>query len=89
MYGAILGDMIGCPFESEETTKSKEFPFFSKWSFFTDDTILTVEIADALASVGEEATIEQIERSCAASMQKWGNQYNVLLQNIKINGFIR
>ena len=76
MYGAILGDMIGCPFEFDETTKSKEFPLFGKWSFFTDDTILTVAIADALLSVGKDATIEQIEKSCAASMQKWGNQYN-------------
>lgn len=44
--------------------------------FFTDDTILTDAIADALLSVGNDATIEQIEKSCAASMQKWGNQYN-------------
>lgn len=34
MYGAILGDMIGCPFEFDEMTKSKEFPLLANGVFY-------------------------------------------------------
>ena len=32
MYGAILGDIIGSPFEFDRGKKTKEFPLFSKES---------------------------------------------------------
>ena len=37
MIGAILGDMIGSPYEFDLGNKSKEFPLFSRKSVFTDD----------------------------------------------------
>ena len=40
MYGAILGDIIGSPYEFDMGNKSKVFPLFSKNSMFTDDTII-------------------------------------------------
>lgn len=76
MYGAILGDMIGCPFEFDEETKSKEFPLFGKRSTYTDDTVMTVAIAEALLDAGPMAETEEIENLCKASMQKWGKKYN-------------
>ncbi len=30
MYGALLGDMIGAPYEFDRGNKSKEFPLFAR-----------------------------------------------------------
>ena len=45
MYGAILGDIIGSPYEFDQGNKSKDFPLFSKYSTFTDDTVMTIAVA--------------------------------------------
>jgi len=47
MLGAIVGDVIGSVHEAEGT-KTKLFPLFTEWSQFTDDTVLTVAVAEAL-----------------------------------------
>ena len=47
MFGAIAGDVIGSPYEWNPI-KTKEFPLFSKYSIFTDDTVLTVDVAAAI-----------------------------------------
>ena len=47
MLGAIAGDIIGSVFE-RFPIKSVQFPLFSPLSRFTDDTVLTVAIADAI-----------------------------------------
>src|SRR5262245_4315073 len=47
MLGAIAGDVIGSVHEGTRT-KTKEFPLFVPESTFTDDTVLTIAIADAL-----------------------------------------
>ncbi|MEQ8678011.1 MAG: ADP-ribosylglycohydrolase family protein [Aggregatilineales bacterium] len=47
MLGAIAGDIIGSIFENENV-KTTEFALFSRFSRFTDDTVLTVAIADAV-----------------------------------------
>lgn len=40
MYGAILGDMIGSPYEFDQGEKTKDFELFNprKWIRYTDDT---------------------------------------------------
>ena len=48
MYGAILGDMIGSPYEFDRGNKSKDFPLFTAKSRFTDDTVMTIAVAEAL-----------------------------------------
>ena len=50
MYGAILGDIIGSPYEWHNK-KSKEFPLFSKYSRFTDDTAMTLAVSAGFMSV--------------------------------------
>ena len=40
MYGAILGDIIGSPYEFDMGGKTKEFPLFSPKSQFTDDSVM-------------------------------------------------
>lgn len=45
MIGAIIGDIVGSIYEFDNH-KSKEFPLFKKESTFTDDTVMTVAVAD-------------------------------------------
>ena len=74
MIGAILGDMIGSPYEFDRSPKVKEFPLFSKYSEFTDDSVMTIAVAEALMdSMG--ISDEEIRDALAASMQKWGHLY--------------
>ncbi len=47
MLGAICGDIIGSVYE-HENLKSKDFPLFQKECHFTDDTVLTCAVADAI-----------------------------------------
>ncbi len=47
MIGAIAGDIIGSVFELNNI-KSTDFELFSPHSRFTDDTVLTVAVADAI-----------------------------------------
>ncbi len=47
MLGAIIGDIVGSPYEFANTSNPR-FPLFSKGSSFTDDTICTIAVADAL-----------------------------------------
>jgi ADP-ribosylglycohydrolase len=47
MLGAIGGDVIGSVYE-RRNTKQMDFPLFGKYSRFTDDTVLTIAIAEAI-----------------------------------------
>jgi len=47
MIGAIAGDIIGSVYERHNIT-ILDFPLFDTWSHFTDDTILTCAVADAI-----------------------------------------
>lgn len=47
MLGAIIGDIVGSRFEFNNYRK-KDFEFFSKECFFTDDSIMSLAIAKAL-----------------------------------------
>ena len=75
MYGAILGDMIGSPYEFDRSPKTKEFPMFRKDSLFTDDTVMTVAVAEALMKVDADAPEEQICEELVFQMRRWGRRY--------------
>ncbi|MFQ5451303.1 MAG: ADP-ribosylglycohydrolase family protein [Nitrospinaceae bacterium] len=47
MIGAIAGDIIGSVYENHNI-KTTAFPLFSAESTFTDDTVLTVALADSI-----------------------------------------
>jgi ADP-ribosylglycohydrolase len=64
MLGAIAGDMIGAPHEGR-SPGLKEFTLFTSRSQFTDDTVLTVAVADALLQA----------KPFAASLREWGLRY--------------
>jgi ADP-ribosylglycohydrolase len=51
MLGAIIGDIVGSIYEWDNI-KTKDFPFFKDNCFFTDDTVMTLAVADALLKGG-------------------------------------
>jgi len=55
MIGAIAGDIIGSVYEWHNV-KSTEFPLFQSRSRFTDDTVLTVGVADVILHGGDYAS---------------------------------
>lgn len=54
MLGAIAGDMIGSVYEFNNH-RTKDFPLFIDDTEFTDDTILSVAVADVLMNGGDYA----------------------------------
>lgn len=68
MLGAIAGDIIGSTYEWHNV-KTKEFPLFPEGSHFTDDTVLSVAVADALLS--KDASL----LSPAKAYAMWYRQY--------------
>ena len=75
MYGAILGDIIGCPYEFDQGSKTKNFPLFIPQSVFTDDTVMTVAVAEAFMTVRPWFTDNAIRRRVVRRMQHWGQRY--------------
>ena len=64
IIGAIIGDIVGSTYEFAEKIPTK-FKLFRSACSFTDDTVLTVAIADALLH----------DRSFADAIEDWGNRY--------------
>ncbi|MCD7820014.1 MAG: ADP-ribosylglycohydrolase family protein [Lachnospiraceae bacterium] len=75
MYGAILGDIIGSPYEFDRGNKTKDFELFGNGAEFTDDSVMTIAVAEALLDAGKDAPIDRIRELVTASMQKWGQSY--------------
>ena len=74
MLGAIIGDIVGSPYEFDEfNIKTTSFPLFSEISDITDDTIMTLAVAQGLLNGKKdpEKTYEEITKS----MQKLGREY--------------
>lgn len=74
MYGALLGDMIGAPYEFDRGNKSKEFPLFCELSRFTDDSVMTIAVAEALLD-SRFLDDDSIRAALIKSMRKWGKKY--------------
>lgn len=65
MLGAIIGDIVGSVYEFNNY-RSKDFePLFHRKAFFTDDTVCTVAVADALVN----------NRHPAEALKDWGTKY--------------
>ena len=63
MLGAIAGDVIGSVYEWD-SIKTTDFPLFKAETTFTDDTVLTVAVADVILHGGDYARVfkEYFER---------------------------
>ncbi len=74
MIGALLGDMIGAPYEFDRGRKTKIFPLFCPISRFTDDSVMTVAVAEALLnSMGQDD--DTVRAELIQTMQRWGRRY--------------
>ena len=64
MIGALAGDIIGSVYE-RFPLKTTTFPLFHSHCRFTDDSVMTIAVADAILTGAEYA----------ASMKRWGRKY--------------
>lgn len=87
MYGAILGDIIGSPYEFDMGGKTKDFPLFSKDSSFTDDTVMTIAVAEALMDAPEDE--DSIRQRLIHFMQVWGHRYPDAGYGIRFGRWLR
>lgn len=67
MLGAIIGDIVGSVYEFDNI-KTKEFELFKPSCRFTDDTVMTCAVADAIMNGGSESDFIR-------SMKKYGRMY--------------
>lgn len=73
MFGAILGDIIGSPYEFDRGNKTKDFPLFSRNCSYTDDTVMTIAVADAFLGASEDEN--EIRQRLIESMQRFGAMF--------------
>lgn len=72
MYGAIIGDIVGSKYEFNNI-KTKDFPFVSQGCEFTDDTVMTVAVANAL--LRSRAEKRPFKPLLIREMQSLGRKY--------------
>lgn len=75
MIGAIIGDIVGSRFEFDRGDKSKDFELLTRENCFTDDTVMTVAVAEALMEAGRYAGEAEVKAALIRSMKKWGQKY--------------
>ena len=82
MLGAIVGDVVGSPFEFDhdrKTAHSMKFPLVSERSYVTDDSILTLAVArgimQAIPVRGQKVSDSDFVKGIAESMRLLGNKY--------------
>ena len=75
MYGAILGDIIGSPYEFDRGEKTKDFPLFSERSEYTDDSIMTLAVADAFLQADGADSEEALKNHLVERLRHFGRLY--------------
>jgi len=80
MLGAIIGDIVGSPYEFyPHNIKTIDFPLSNSRSKFTDDTVMTCAIAETIMKIipvrGNKISENDFEAEIIKSMQSLGNLY--------------
>ena len=74
MLGAILGDIVGSPFEFDHNNyKHKDFLLLSEKSHFTDDTVMTVAVARGL--IAGQGNAQKTFAEVQHEMRRLGKAY--------------
>ena len=73
LYGAIIGDISGSLYE-RHPIKTKDYKFIRHSGHFTDDTVMTIAVADALLTCNG-LNENDVKTAVTASMQRWGRKY--------------
>lgn len=74
MLGAIYGDIVGSIYE-RCNIKTKSFPIPSPYARFTDDSVMSVAVAEALMQYENTDDIERFKQILTNSMRKFGERY--------------
>ena len=76
MLGAIIGDIAGSRFEFDNI-HTKDFEFFHHWCFPTDDSYMTLVIAEAVLRWDEEGRKDYgtLSEYTVKYMREWGQMY--------------
>ena len=72
MLGAIIGDIVGSRFEWNNI-KTKEFDFMPHKCFFTDDSVMTLAVANAILECNEHYAA--LPDNTIVQMQHYGKKY--------------
>lgn len=75
MIGAIIGDIVGSIYEFDRGDKTRNFELFSPRCEFTDDTVMTVAVAEALMDAGRDADEQTVKSLLIKSLKYWGQAY--------------
>ena len=72
MIGAMIGDIVGSRFEWDNI-KTKEFELFTPDCSFTDDSVMTLAVAQAILKCGGD--LDALEHEAVACMRELGKRY--------------
>lgn len=95
MIGAIIGDIMGSQYEFRPI-KTKNFPLFSKHCSYTDDSLMTIAVADALMQAQDRGTdfqtalifeMRRIGRCYPQPMGGYGEQFRRWLTSPEPNPY--
>ena len=72
MWGAIIGDIVGSRFEFNNI-KTKDFNLFDERCFFTDDSVMTIAVYQALKDCNGDYS--NLSQHAIARMKEYGRRY--------------
>ena len=70
----FLGDMIGAPYEFDRGNKTKDFSLFGRGTEFTDDSVMTIAVAEALMGLDKDVDEDAVHHAVSKSMRIWGKE---------------
>lgn len=73
MLGAIIGDIVGSIYEFDNI-KTKDFPLWSQGTTYTDDSIMTIAVANALML--SNGSLIEFHKHLIEQMQSFGRKYS-------------
>lgn len=72
LFGAIIGDIVGSVYEFANI-KTKDFPLFSERGHITDDSCMTIAVADAIHKWKQNGG--DLSEIAIKSMREFGNKF--------------
>ncbi|MCR4612131.1 MAG: ADP-ribosylglycohydrolase family protein [Lachnospiraceae bacterium] len=85
MIGAIIGDVVGSRFE-RNNIKTKDFALFSTECRPTDDSVMSLAIANAILEAGNDYA--KLSKRAVSNMQKLGRKYKNAGYGGKFRGWL-
>ena len=77
MFGAIIGDIIGSPYEGRNSKPfdARKIPLFIDKSRFTDDTVMTIAVCEGIMRGNIESSDDELRENLITAMRYWGRKY--------------